>query len=70
MKPGTHVAWRWLSGIAEGVVKSVHEESITIESKGKLITRHGTPDNPAIVITHKSGNDVLKLASEVQDTEK
>ena len=70
IKPGDHVAWRWLSGIAQGVVKSVRYESITIESKGKLITRHGSIDNPAIVMSHKSGNDVLKLANEVQNTEK
>jgi len=68
MKPGDHIAWRWLNGLAQGVVKSVHSESVTIESKGKLITRHGTKDNPAIIITHKSGNDVLKLSSEVQKT--
>jgi hypothetical protein len=70
MKPGDHIAWRWLNGLAEGVIKSVHYESITIQSKGKLITRRGTKNNPAIVIEHKSGNDVVKLASEVQKTDK
>lgn len=70
MKPGDHVAWQWLNGIAQGVVKSVHTDSVTIFSKGKVITRHGTVDNPAIVISHKSGNDVLKLASEIQKTGK
>lgn len=70
MKPGDHIAWKWVNGLAQGVVKSVHQESTTIESKGKLITRNGTADNPAIVITHKSGNDVIKLASEVQKIEK
>ena len=70
MKPGKYVAWKWLNGLAQGVIKSVHHDSITIESKGKLITRHGSADNPAVVISHKSGNDVLKLASELQLTEK
>lgn len=70
MKPGDHVAWRWLNGIAQGVVKSVHDDSMTILSKGKVITRHGTIDNPAVVISHKSGNDVLKLSSEIQKTQK
>lgn len=70
MKPGDHIAWQWLGGLAQGIVKSVHYESVTIVSKGALITRHGKKDNPAIVIAHKSGNDVLKLASEVQKTEK
>ncbi len=70
MKPGDHIAWHWLNGLAQGVVRSVHYESTTIESKGKLITRHGTPENPALIISHKSGNDVIKLVSEVQVTTK
>ena len=70
MKSGDHVAWKWLNGLAQGVIKSVHYESVTIESKGKLITRHGTAENPAIIISHKSGNDVLKLSSEIQKTVK
>lgn len=70
MKQGDKVAWKWANGIAEGTVKSVHTESTTIESKGKIITRNGTKDNPAVVISHKSGNDVIKLASELQKTEK
>lgn len=70
MKVGDSVAWQWGNGLAEGTIKAVHKESITIESKGKLITRHGSKDNPSIVISHKSGNDVLKLANEVQVTKK
>lgn len=70
MKPGDHVAWQWGNGLAEGIVKSVHEERTVITSKGKQITRNGTKDNPAIVIEHKSGNDVIKLSSEIQRTEK
>ena len=64
------VAWRWGNGLAEGTVKSVHNEPTTIESKGKLVKRNGTHDNPALIITHASGNDVIKLASEVQKTKK
>ncbi len=70
MKVGDSVAWEWGNGLAEGNVKSVHTERISIESKGKMITRNGSEDNPAIVIAHKSGNDVLKLVSEVQKTNK
>lgn len=70
MKPGDHVAWKWVNGIAEGQIKSVHHEPISIVSKNKHIKRNGTKDNPALIIEHKSGNDVLKLASEVQKTEK
>lgn len=70
MKVGNYVAWKWGNGLAEGKIKSIHHESKTITSKGKEVTRHGKKDNPALVIEHKSGNDVLKLQSEVQETEK
>ncbi len=70
MKTGDHVAWQWGNGLAQGIIKSVHHEPTTITSKGKTVKRNGTADNPAIVIKHKSGNDVLKLASEIQKTDK
>jgi hypothetical protein len=70
MKPGDHVAWKWMNGLAQGTVRSVHVEPTTIVSKGSLVKRNGTVDNPAVIIEHKSGNDVLKLASEIQKTEK
>lgn len=70
MKPGDDVAWKWGNGLAQGKVKSVHTEPFTITSKGKTIKRNGSADNPALVIEHKSGNDVIKLSSEVQNTQK
>lgn len=65
LQVGDHVAWRWGFGVAEGVVSEVLPEKTTIQSKGKFITRNGTPENLAIIITHKSGNPVLKLQSEL-----
>jgi len=70
MKIGDHVAWKWINGLAQGQIKSIHLEPTTILSKGKSVKRNGSSDNPAVVISHKSGNDVLKLASEIQLTEK
>jgi Hypervirulence associated proteins TUDOR domain len=69
IKTGDHVAWKWVNGIAEGIVKSVHYEPIVITSNGKRIKRNGNVDNPAVVIAHKSGNDVIKLVSEIQKTD-
>lgn len=68
MKPGDYVVWRWGNGLAHGLIKTVHTETTTITSKGKLIKRNGSPENPALIIAHTSGNDVIKLASEVQKT--
>ena len=68
MKAGDRVAWKYANGIAEGRVASVHYEPTLIMTKGKRIKRNGSKDNPALVIEHASGNDVLKLSSEVQKT--
>ena len=62
------VAWKWRNGVAEGIVAQIFPERTEITSKGKRVVRQGTPDNPALVIKHKSGNQVLKLQSEVQKT--
>jgi hypothetical protein len=70
MKVGDNVAWQWGNGLAEGQVKEVRHERTVILSKGKHITRNGTQDDPAIIIQHKSGNEVLKLAHEVQKTDR
>lgn len=65
VKPGDYVAWKWAGGIAEGRVIAVSTERTQIMSNSKLITRNGTPDNPAVTIDHKSGNPVLKLSTEL-----
>lgn len=65
IKVGDKVAWKWVGAVVEGVVIEVVPAKAEIISKDKLITRNGTPDNPAIIIDHKSGNQVIKLASEL-----
>ncbi len=64
-KIGDWVAWPWLSGVAEGKVVEVVPDRHEIISKGSRVVRNGTPENPAVVMEHKSGNPVLKLASEL-----
>jgi hypothetical protein len=66
MKTGNHVSWKWGRGHAKGIIKSVHSEPTTISSGGKTIKRNGTKDNPALVISRTSGNNVLKLSSEIE----
>ena len=69
-KVGDWVAWPWLSGVAEGKVIEVVPGRHEIISKGSRVVRNGTPENPAVVMDHKSGNPVLKLASELLDVAK
>lgn len=66
MKVNDIVAWKWGFGLGQGRIVSIHKDRVQVESKGKIITRVGSIENPALVIEHKSGNLVLKLASEVQ----
>jgi hypothetical protein len=63
---GQTVWWKWINGFAEGVVTDIRPERTQIESKGKLITRNGSADNPALIIKHANGSMILKLLSEVK----
>ena len=68
---GDWVAWKWAGGMAEGEILEINPERTEIVSKGSRIVRNGTEDNPAVVIFHyKSGNQVLKLQSELIKAEK
>jgi hypothetical protein len=66
MKVGDKVRWHWGSGTATGTVKEVIPESVARSLKGAEITRHGTPENPALFIEQEDGDGVLKLASEME----
>lgn len=66
IKVGTEVGWLWVGSLATGVVTEVHVERHEIVSKGKVIVRKGTPQDPALVIQHGKGSLVLKLQHEVQ----
>jgi hypothetical protein len=66
MRKGTTVSWKYGTGKATGKIEETHKETITRKLKGSDITRHGTPDNPALVIVQENGDRVLKLQSEVE----
>lgn len=65
------VSWQWGSGQPSGEVAEVKEQGeIAIESnRGNTIKKNAEPDNPAVHI-ERSGNDVVKRASELQIDEK
>lgn len=65
MKVGETVYWKWGNGFAEAKVSSIHFEKVSIETKGKVITRNGTSVNPALILRNKNGIRIVKLASEV-----
>ena len=65
------VSWNWGSGQPGGEVAEVKDQGeIAIESKkGNTIKKNASPDNPAVHV-ERSGNDVVKRASELQIDEK
>jgi hypothetical protein len=62
---GDKVKWDWGNGTATGTVQSVFEEKTTRQIKGTEVVRNGTKDDPALYIEQDDGDNVLKLASEV-----
>lgn len=62
---GDNVSWKWGSGSASGTVSSVNPQKTTRTIDGKTITRNGTKEDPAVYIQREGGNNVLKLASEL-----
>jgi len=63
---GSEVGWPWAGSLATGKVMEMHHSRHEITTKGKLIVRNGTTDDPALVILHSKGSYVLKLQHEVK----
>ena len=63
---GERVSWAWGNGRGHGTVVEVFERDVTRTIEGAKITRHGSPENRALVIEQEDGGHVLKLESEVQ----
>jgi len=66
IQEGTKVKWKWGNGEAQGEVQSIFHEKTVRKIDGTEVTRDGSKDNPALYIQNDDGNNVLKLASEVE----
>lgn len=66
IREGTLVRWKWGDGRATGTVQERHESEVTRTIEGNEVTRKGSSDDPALVITQDDGQEVLKLQSEVE----
>ena len=66
MKIGDKVRWHWGSGTAQGTVTETFAGPVTRRIKGSEITRNGSAEDHALLITQQDGETVLKLASEVE----
>ncbi|KAM7188170.1 hypothetical protein V8F20_010666 [Naviculisporaceae sp. PSN 640] len=65
---GDQVQWKWGSGHPQGTVsQTASTGDITIETqRGNTVKKNADPENPALLITRESGQDVVKRASEVE----
>lgn len=65
---GDAVKWKWGNGYGHGTVQSVFKEKTTRTIDGNDVTRDGSKGDPALYINNSDdeGNNVLKLASEVE----
>ena len=67
IKVGSEVGWTWGYGIAVGKVIYIHPYRHEIITKGKLIVRNGSINDPAVVIEQSNGTLVLKLQHEIKN---
>lgn len=64
-RKGAKVTWKWGAGTAHGTVAERFERRVSRTIEGKRITRAGTADNPAYLVTQEDGGRVLKRGSEL-----
>ena len=66
IRDGPEVRWPWGEGHARGTVVERFEHPVEREISGNPVKRNGSPDDPALLIAQKDGQQVLKLRSEVE----
>ncbi|NMW32181.1 DUF2945 domain-containing protein [Altererythrobacter sp. RZ02] len=61
-----YVKWNWGDGEGTGQIAEKFERSVTRTLQGTEVTRNGDSDDPAYLVTQDSGDQVLKLGSELK----
>jgi hypothetical protein len=69
IKEGSKVSWPWSKGKAQGKVIKTYAKEVTKTIDGSEITRKGAHGNKAIYIKQEDGSKVLKLESEVSNSD-
>jgi len=60
------VEWKWGGGKPSGVVEEIKTDGqLEIKSKGKMVHKNASPENPAVHVG-REGNDVVKRMSELE----
>lgn len=66
IETGMRGSWKWGNGRGRGTVEEIFHESVTRTLQGAEVTRHGSNDDPALLLRQDDGARVLKLRSEVE----
>ena len=64
-RKGQRVRWNWGTGIGRGRISERFEKHVERTIEGAKISRNGSADSPAYLVTHDGGGMVLKLGSEL-----
>lgn len=64
-KKGDLVQWAFGENRGKGTIKELYNQEISLVINDISVTRKGTQENPALLIEDEDGNQVLKLASEI-----
>ena len=62
---GEKIVWKWMGRQIFGEVLEIHYGPIEKKIKGKLIKRNGSVEKPAYLVRSQSGNQALKLHTEL-----
>lgn len=65
IRKGSNVKWQWGQGEGYGKVVETFDREVSRTIKGSSISRKGSAENKALLIRQDSGDEVLKLESEV-----
>ncbi len=66
---GSRVRWKWGEGYGHGTIQSVFTRKTVRKIDGAEVIRLGSKDDPAYYIDSDQGNNVLKLHSEIEQSE-
>lgn len=64
-RKGTRVRWNWGQGVGRGRIAERFDGHVERTIEGSPVRRNGSVANPAFLVQTDQGEEVLKLASEL-----
>lgn len=64
-RKGQKVRWNWGAGTGHGKIVERFDRHVERTIEGSKVSRNGSADNPAYLVSSDNGGEVLKLGSEL-----